>query len=280
MSAESGGVSILRDGVGVLTAESAAELLAEVSTQVEVTVPAQDLMWAVGAVQRHRAKPPKDTPMRFANCLFVAVEPDHEPEPRAVVGATNHYSAALATTTSRDGEGEPYLSPDDPSDVWKDLALPAGLFTDPASAGVFDADKAPVRDIDRLAEGDHDADITLTLGRWNLRVSGPAGYLNWPRINPPATLFDTEADASLIPDLTTLFADIEAQLPVTPQGHDITYQTALLRVMEDLSGPNGQLRFAQPASGLMVLVTAKNARTPRIALIGPHRTTPDAEDHV
>lgn len=245
----------------------------------QVTVPSQDLMWAVGAVQRHRAKAHKDDPLGFKNCLFVALDPDREPQ-RAVVGATSGYTAALATTDSRQDDGEPYLSPDDPSDVWKDLDLPAGLFTAPETAGVFDADKAPVRDIDRLAEGDPAADITLTLSRWNLRVAGPAGYLNWPRINPPATLFDPGSDPTLIPDLPRLFADIEAQLPVTPQGHDITYSTSLLRLMEDLSGPHGQLRFIQPASGLMVLVTAKNARTPRIALIGPHRRDIEAEDHV
>ena len=263
--------SILVDEDGVIVSETAVSAV--------VTVPASDLMMAVGATHRHRLKADKDMPFMALNCLFVALDTTRDIE-RVVVGATNQFTAVLATTDSRDAEGERFFCPDDPSEVWKLMALPPGLFSHAATAGVFDADRSPVRDIDRLAEGDPEADIVLELSCWHLRVAGPAGHLNWPRINPPATLLDHDADTSTIPDLPRLIADHESQLPGQPQRHDIRYSTALLRLMEDLSGPKGQLRFVQPSSGSLTLVTARDAPTPRIAAIGPIRESIAAEDHV
>jgi hypothetical protein len=251
----------------------------DVVEPVSVDITASGLMAAVEAVARHRQRPTRDAPLNPKNGLLVHLAPDDDAGPRAIVAATNGYSGALATTAEVDGGGEMYSSPSDPEDAWADCAAPPDAFDSPLLGGVFDADRYPVRDIGRLAEDDPTADITLTVQGQSLRLDGPGGHLLWRRIGGGYYLFDvpegepgegaTVSLSTLAPNVGGIIDDLVSALPADHRPADVAWTWRLLKLHESLCGIDGVLRIVHPTGRRGALVTAIQARTPRIGLIMP-----------
>lgn len=217
-----------------------------------VTVPALQLRAAIVATERHRMK----AGMHAAGMegLFVAV--DTAGPGRVIVGASDRYTLALATTAATRAD---YPSaPPSAGDAIRDLAVDSGVFADPATGGTFEAGRKPAQDIDRLSLRSADAVIVVTVTPEHLSLAGDGGALYWPRI-----------DASNAPDLPAVFNKVTEPREGSVPPHDVAYTPAFLRrvAASTLSGDSVRLTATRPNGP--VIVTTRRPLVPCVQLIMP-----------
>lgn len=217
-----------------------------------VTVPALQLRAAIVATERHRAR----FGMHAAGMegLFVAVAAAGPG--RVIIGATDRYTLALATTAATPADWP--KTPPSAADAIRDLDVPPGVFADPATGGTFEAGRKPAQDIDRLSLRSADAVIVVTVTPEHLSLAGDGGALYWPRI-----------DASNAPDLPAVFNKVTEPREGSVPPHDVAYTPAFLRrvAASTLSGDSVRLTSTRPNGP--VIVTSRRPLVPCVQLIMP-----------
>lgn len=222
------------------------------STPATVTVPALKLRAAITATERHRIK----RGMHDAGMegLFVAV--DMAGPGRVIVGATDRYTLALATTADTPTDWP--ATPPAAADAIRDLDVPVAVFAAPTTGGTFEAGKSPAGDIDRLSLRSADAAIVVTVTPEHLSLAGDGGALYWPRI-----------DAAYAPDLPAVLAKATEPAKAAVPPHDVAYTPAFLRRVAASTQAGDVVRLTSTRPNGPVIVTTRRPLVPCVQLIMP-----------